>query len=194
MVLGKAAFIATTILMIIIRFPYGKRGKTDSASRPQTDRQEQLLLMLLTVGGLLPLIYIFTGWLAFADYSPSPWVVGTGIAVTIVGLWLFWRSHADLGHNWSSTLETYEDHRLITQGIYQRIRHPMYSASWLIYAGQALILSNWIAGFSGIVTFGILYFLRVPEEEQMMLEKFGDEYQRYMSRTGRVIPKRGFTP
>jgi protein-S-isoprenylcysteine O-methyltransferase Ste14 len=46
----------------------------------------------------------------------------------VIGLWLFYRSHADLGTNWSITLEIREQHRLITQGVYRRIRHPMYSA------------------------------------------------------------------
>ena len=105
------------------------------------------------------------------------------------GLWLLWRSHADLGDNWSDRLAIREDHVLVTQGAYGRIRHPMYSASWLIMIAQALLLSNWIAGFGGVVAFGVMYFLRVPQEEQMMQERFGEQYRRYMATTGRVIPK-----
>ena len=46
----------------------------------------------------------------------------------VIGLWLFYRSHADLGTNWSITLEVREGHRLITQGVYRGVSHPMYSA------------------------------------------------------------------
>ena len=45
-----------------------------------------------------------------------------------------------------------------------------------------------MAGFSGIVGFGILFFGRVAREERMMLEAFGDSYRAYMARTGRIFP------
>ena len=34
-----------------------------------------------------------------------------------------------------------------------------------------------------------LYLIRVPREEAMLLERFGDEYRDYMARTGRVFPR-----
>jgi protein-S-isoprenylcysteine O-methyltransferase Ste14 len=64
----------------------------------------------------------------------------------------------------------------------------MYSAFWLWAAAQALLLPNWVAGFAGLVGFGILFFGRIAEEERMMLETFGDRYHEYMARTHRVIP------
>jgi protein-S-isoprenylcysteine O-methyltransferase Ste14 len=36
-----------------------------------------------------------------------------------------------------------------------------------------------------------MYVLRVPREEQMMLEQFGEAYRMYMNQTGRVIPRLG---
>jgi protein-S-isoprenylcysteine O-methyltransferase Ste14 len=189
MLLGKVAFLVALILQIIIRYPYRQGMKRDNQ-----DRQEQLLLLLLTIGGgLLPFAYIFTNWLAFADYDAPLWLVILGIIVMAVALWLFWRAHADLGSNWSSSLDIHESHELITRGVYQYVRHPMYSASWLIYLAQALLLSNWLAGFGGIVAFALLYFLRVPKEEQMMLQEFGEQYQQYVFKTGRIIPKRNPT-
>jgi protein-S-isoprenylcysteine O-methyltransferase Ste14 len=189
MILGKIAFLFSVIAQIVIRYPY-----RSSMKRSQVDPQEQILLILLSVGGLLlPLIYIFTNWLSFADYNAPVWVIGIGIVVMVAGLYLFWRAHSDLGRNWSNTLDIHSQHKLITQGIYQHIRHPMYSAAWLMYIAHVFLLSNWIAGFGGIIGFGLLYFLRVPKEEQMMLQEFGEEYQQYISQTGRVIPKRSPT-
>jgi protein-S-isoprenylcysteine O-methyltransferase Ste14 len=69
-----------------------------------------------------------------------------GILVLVVGLWIFHRSHADLGTNWSITLAVREQHRLVTEGVYRRVRHPMYLALFLYSLGQALALPNWIAG------------------------------------------------
>ena len=111
-----------------------------------------------------------------------------GVACLAVGLWLFYRSHADLGTNWSITLEVREQHRLVTQGVYRRIRHPMYLALFVYSIGQAFAIPNWVAGPSYLVAFAILFALRVGAEERMMLERFGDAYAAYMARTKRLVP------
>jgi protein-S-isoprenylcysteine O-methyltransferase Ste14 len=64
----------------------------------------------------------------------------------------------------------------------------MYSAFWLWSGAQALLLPNWIAGLGGLIAFGLTYLLRLSQEEQMLLEQFGDEYRAYMQRTKRLIP------
>ncbi len=68
------------------------------------------------------------------------------------------------------------------------VRHPMYTAFWLWAVAQALLLPNWVAGLSGLLGFGTLYFLRVGQEERLMIEAFGDAYRAYMERTARLIP------
>jgi len=65
----------------------------------------------------------------------------------------------------------------------------MYAAHLLWGIAQALLLQNWIAGLSMLVFFLPVYLYRVPHEEQMMLEHFGEEYRSYMNRTGRIIPR-----
>ena len=106
----------------------------------------------------------------------------------MVGLWLLYRSHADLGTYWSVTLEVRENHQLITSGVYRSIRHPMYTSLFLYSIGQVLALPNWVAGPSYLVPFAILFALRVTAEEKMMLETFGSQYAEYMARTKRLLP------
>jgi len=103
-------------------------------------------------------------------------------------LWLFRRSHVDLGRNWSISLEVRDHHALVKNGVYRLIRHPMYSSFFLLGVAQVLLLPNWFAGGSGLVGAGILYAFRVRREEQMMLESFGEEYRTYMTDTKRLIP------
>jgi protein-S-isoprenylcysteine O-methyltransferase Ste14 len=64
----------------------------------------------------------------------------------------------------------------------------MYASIWLWGIAQTLLLQNRIAGWAGLVLFLPLYLLRVPREERMMLNEFGEEYRAYMNRTGRIIP------
>lgn len=141
----------------------------------------------------IPAVYALTSWLDGADYRLAPgskgWIGGIGAAILASAVWLFWRSHADLGRNWSPSLQLREEHQLVTTGVYRSIRHPMYASQWLWSVAQPLLLQNWIAGWSGLLLFLSLYILRVPREEQMMIERFGEAYRVYMDRTGRIVPR-----
>ena len=88
-------------------------------------------------------------------------------------------------------MEIREEHSLVTKGVYKYIRHPMYAAHLLWAIAQVLLLQNWIAGPAFMVTSVPLYLFRVPVEERMMLDRFGEEYRLYMNGTGRVIPRFG---
>jgi protein-S-isoprenylcysteine O-methyltransferase Ste14 len=101
---------------------------------------------------------------------------------------MFRLTHKALGRNWSVSLDVRERHTLVTDGVYRHVRHPMYTAFWLLAVAQALLLPNWIVGPAGIIGFGTLFFLRVGREERMMLDAFGDDYRAYMARSARVIP------
>jgi protein-S-isoprenylcysteine O-methyltransferase Ste14 len=173
----------------IIRYPHDRRARR-TPKLLRRGRARELVLMTISGTGLgvLPALYVFAGVPAFTDYTFRPWQGWLGAAVFAAGLWLFYRTHKDLGRNWSVTLEVRDQHTLVTSGVYRRVRHPMYSAFWLWAVAQALLLPNWIAGPAGLVGFGTLFFLRVGREEALMIETFGDEYRRYMARTARVLP------
>jgi protein-S-isoprenylcysteine O-methyltransferase Ste14 len=159
---------------IVIRAPYRRQTRDSRVVDRRIDGLEYSALILLLVGTfVLPLVYAMTPWLGFADYTLPDWAGWLGIGLMGVALWVFWRSHVDLGRNWSASLEIREEHRLITQGIYGRVRHPMYASQWVWGLAQLLLIQNWIAGPGTLVAFGLLYLLRVPREEAMMLEHFG---------------------
>jgi protein-S-isoprenylcysteine O-methyltransferase Ste14 len=158
------------------------------------DSLERALVGLLSVGIVfVPAVYASTSWLDRADYRLPPEVQksagGVGVALMTLAIWLFWRSHVDLERNWSPSLQLREGHALVTEGVYRHVRHPMYASEWLRSIAQALLLQNWVAGWAGLALFTPLYVLRVPREERMMLDRFGEEYRAYMDRTGRVVPR-----
>ena len=152
--------------------------------------QERTLLAAVLVTSLLfPIAYLFTPAFSFADYELPNWVHACGLVCMVLGLWLFWRSHVDLGANWSPTLETRKGHEIIRHGVYRRIRHPMYAGIWLFSLAQAMLLNNWLAGWGVVVAFAWMYFLRTPKEEKMMMDHFGSAYEDYMTETGRLFPR-----
>ena len=184
----KALVLAGTVVIIAIRAPHGRRSRIVKVATSHRTPLETGLLILAWVGFFVPLIWVASQAFSFAEYELSAGPFVAGVMCLVIGLWLFYRSHADLGTNWSITLEIRERHRLITHGVYRHIRHPMYSALALYAIGQALAIPNWVAGPSNLIAFAILLALRVHAEERMMVREFGDEYTLYSARTKRLIP------
>ena len=183
-------FLAGFATMMVIRrwFVWTNRRKPVATRRVGV--RERMLLAGASVGmAVLPVFVIYTALFRFADYQPLAWQGWLGTALAIPALVLFWKAHADLGANWSPTLELREQHTLTTHGVYRRVRHPMYAAIWLWTVCQFLLIANWVGGLSGIVSFALLYFLRVPREEQMMRDRFGAAYDDYVKKTGRLFPQ-----
>jgi protein-S-isoprenylcysteine O-methyltransferase Ste14 len=174
--------------MVVIRAPHGRRSRSVPVVRSRKGPQEVVLLTIAWVAFFLPLIWITTPVFGFADYPLHPIPFFTGSLCLALGLWLFHRSHADLGTNWSITLELRAGHRLITHGVYRWVRHPMYLALFVYSVGQALVLPNWLAGPSYGAAMALLFAFRVGPEECMMLEEFGEDYERYRGTTKRLVP------
>jgi len=186
--IAKAVIVAASVVMVAIRAPHGKRSRLVKTVRSGKGTREVILLILAWIGFLVPLLWVASPVFSFAEYALRPAALVAGSVCLAIGLVVFYRSHADLGSFWSVTLEVRENHRLISQGVYRRVRHPMYSALVLYSVGQALAVPNWVAGPSYLVAFGILFAFRIRAEEQMMVDAFGDEYVAYMAKTKRLVP------
>jgi len=187
--IASVIWFAGIVGWFIIRYPHQRRSRRVPKQR-STHRTRERWLLSISFCGLfvVPLLYVLTGEPRFADYQFQPLLAWLGSILVVAYLWMFYRTHKDLGRSWSVTLEIRERHVLVTRGVYSRLRHPMYTAFWMWAVSQALLFPNWVAGLSGLVGFGTLFFFRVGNEERMLLETFGDEYREYMARTHRVIP------
>ncbi|HEV3083724.1 MAG TPA: protein-S-isoprenylcysteine O-methyltransferase [Gemmataceae bacterium] len=185
---AKAVVLLASIVMVAIRAPHGQRSRTIPVASSRKGPLETVLLTIAWVAFFLPLIWIVTPLFAFADYPLHPVPLFTGVLCLALGLWLFHRAHADLGTNWSITLEVREKHQLVTHGIYRWVRHPMYLALLIYSAGQALVIPNWLVGPSYGVAMVLLIALRMGLEERMMHEQFGKDYEIYQATTKRLIP------
>lgn len=182
-------FLTGTAAYLTIRAAFQRRTASSAKEVRRTSPRDRMLVLLVVAGQIgLPLFLLFTPWLNAADYRPVPTSLWLGGASMAGALWLFWRSHADLGKSWSVSLELNNNHQLVTRGVYRWLRHPMYASFFAMGLAQVLLLNNWIAGWSALVAVTLLYVARVPEEEKMMLDYFGDEYRAYMQRTGGLVP------
>ena len=178
------------IAWLAIRIPRRRKAKRTKVVADRVTLTERATLGLCIVGlVIIPIIYLASDILDYANYNFSPWVALLGSLAMAVFVILFYLSHKQLDKNWSVTLEVREDHKLIDHGLYAHIRHPMYTSFWLWGIAQALLIPNWMAGLSGVVAVAILYFSRIQNEEAMMRQEFGADYDAYCKRTKRLVPK-----
>lgn len=151
--------------------------------------RRRVLLMLVSVV-LIPIYLYYFGTLLdpFTVASPG-WLgwIGDGVLAIAVGLFIW--SHASLGRNWSVKVELHTDQTLVTRGPYRWVRHPMYSSLLLMGIGLVLATSNPFVSLPYLATVAIMYAERVADEERLMLESFGAQYEAYMRRTGRLLPR-----
>ncbi len=190
MIWFKIIYFVAMVVEIAIRAPFQKTWKGSAKTDQRVSMSERIMLGLLFVFmALIPLIYSVTDWLSFADYSLPVWMGWLGALIMVGALVVFALAHRDLKAYWSPSLEIFEGHKLMTEGIYRYIRHPMYASQWLWVIAQTLLLQNWLAGPMDLVFFVLFYFMRVSAEEKMLVDTFGDQYREYMKKTGRVIPK-----
>ena len=190
--IGPIVFAFGLLLYLVIRAVFQRRVVGIATTATRSTRADRWLIFLVVFGQVvLPGVYLFSPWLNFANHDAPRVLVVLGAFIWGAGLWLFWRSHTDLGNNWSVTLEVRSSHQLITHGVYSVIRHPMYAAFLLFGIAQALLLANWVAGLSALAAVALLCIVRVPREESMMCEFFGEEYRQYMRSTGGIAPRIG---
>lgn len=186
--LAKAVVIAGTVGIAGLPHLAHRHERSEATAGSRKGALETALLSVTSIAFLLAILWVATPVLAFADYPFGLIPLVAGTACMALGLWLLYRSHSDLGASWSITLEVRENQRLVAEGIYRRIRHPMYLALLTYSFGQALVLPNWVAGPSCFAAFVLLVALRMSREERMMAEEFGGEYVTYAARTKRLVP------
>jgi protein-S-isoprenylcysteine O-methyltransferase Ste14 len=173
------------------------RRKADKDTREKISRNTDGMPMMLvirifgTILWLSPLAYLVNPqWMAWSKIGAPEWVrwLGIGIAtICVPGIyWLF----SSIGSGISPTSATRKEHKLSTSGPYRWVRHPLYTIGSSFYISLGMMADNWFIVAMGILTF-LVMAIRTPKEEANLIAKFGDEYRKYMKRTGRFLPKLG---
>lgn len=138
---------------------------------------------------LTPLVYLANpAWLAWAKMGLPEWARWTGVAAGLAcaaGIYWLFRS---IGTGITPTSVTRERHELSTRGPYRWIRHPLYTFGTAWFVSLGVSSDTWLIAGLGILAF-IVMAVRTPREEAQLVATFGDEYRRYMARTGRFLPR-----
>ena len=191
------AFFILLGAMLIVRIYFNLRLKR-SGERFMPDEQAirhegvglfaSRVILFFTLIAILLLYAIQHPWMKSLDFFLPAWLRWLGFIIGLLSIALMIWIELELGRQFSPQLQLRQEHQLITSGPYSRVRHPLYTALDAFGLSLALVSAN---GF--FVLFFILSLLgltlRVPKEERMMLDQFGDQYRTYMQHTGRYFPK-----
>jgi protein-S-isoprenylcysteine O-methyltransferase Ste14 len=186
LVLGMVILL-TTIVTVYHRL------KAKSGEKISRQKEGYLFAIVLRLAGLM----LFVVTIAYLISPPSvQWAM---IAIPIPIRWcgavaglfssvlMYW-TLSNLGKNLTDTVVTRANATLVTSGPYRWVRHPFYFTTALVMFSVFLLTANWLIG---VACFAVLFMLaiRTPKEEQVLIERFGQQYLDYMATTGRFIPR-----
>jgi protein-S-isoprenylcysteine O-methyltransferase Ste14 len=184
--------VAGFVIIILIVLPYRLRSQSTGEKLDRTQEGIPMLIAIRVVGiGLWLSVFIFMiaparmAWASVPLPASLRWGGAVlGLVAAVAELWTL----RSLGPNLTDTVVTRQVHTLITRGPYRWVRHPFYDCMALFTTSAALMMANWFVLAAGIVTFALLA-IRSRTEEQKLLERFGEPYRAYQSRTGRFLPR-----
>ncbi|HYA35787.1 MAG TPA: isoprenylcysteine carboxylmethyltransferase family protein [Candidatus Binataceae bacterium] len=186
---------AQLIAMGVVRAYFGAPRGEESAEPGQTAHGESAwltatlgILAILHFGAVF--LYLvhppLLRWSALEIAAPIRWIA---LVISCLGaageIW----AAVSLGTSYSPMLRVAKERVVVTAGPYRWIRHPLYAFGLPMMAGWGIAADSWFILASGTVLITVLMIIRVPREEAMMLEGFGESYRDYMTRTGRFVPR-----
>ena len=194
----RATLMALFLLMLLTQFYYGgknrRRGDRVFSLKKDEARREGRLEVGLHIGTFVLLIVVIGLYAADQKWvrsfsAPLPgWLRWLGVGLGALSAAALIGVHRTLGKYWSPYLRLQQDHRLVTDGPYRWVRHPMYSALIGSMVALGLISANWLLILLCAMRIALLN-ARISREEAMMIARFGDQYRDYIGRTGRLVPR-----
>jgi protein-S-isoprenylcysteine O-methyltransferase len=140
-----------------------------------------LAFLLLTRGHRLP--YPFNVRIISATETVQ-WMAGI---LCIAGLAFCVWARATRGRNWSGTITLKEGHELIERGPYRLVRHPIYTGMLAMLLATAIRFGH-LGGIAAVILAFASFWIKLSEEEKLMLQQFPDQYGSYQQRVKRIIP------
>jgi protein-S-isoprenylcysteine O-methyltransferase Ste14 len=177
--------ICITQLIVLLSIP--NAGAGSAPDRNTVSRQKVALLLLQIVSLSLVIVAPYGDRRNFAVLDESIVIRVLGLILLVWGMGLMHWAEAILGRLFSVQVTLQEGHQLITNGPYSILRHPRYLGIILFSVGLSLTFRSWL----GLILVGALALVllwRIHDEEKLMHEEFGAEWEAYRRNTWRLIP------
>lgn len=110
------------------------------------------------------------------------------IAIVTISVWTMWSAVRVLGKQWSLQARVLENHKLVREGPYRFVRHPIYTGILGMIVAGGLAWTHWIGLVIALVLFGIGTAIRIRAEEKLLREQFGAAFDDYKRSVPAVLP------
>lgn len=187
--------IAVVVVMVLTLAVTAYHRLQAAASGEKISRKDEgyLFAAVLRLSGLClfvaTLAYVISpSSVQWASFPLPTWFRWLGIVTGILCSILMYWTLSSLGKNLTDTVVTRAEATLVTHGPYRWVRHPFYVTAALLMASVTVLAANWLIGAGSLLVLGLLA-IRTPKEEQMLIERFGQQYEDYMAKTGRFLPR-----
>ncbi|MFX0021889.1 MAG: methyltransferase family protein [Candidatus Hermodarchaeota archaeon] len=149
-----------------------------------------ILLMILLSPFFLIAAFLENQWFIsqILPFWDNIFISYIGFILYLTGSFLIIVARAQIGRFGTGELITEKDHQLFTQGVYRYIRNPMYSGALIATIGFCLVFRCIITLIIMFIYSFLIYRMRIIEEEKILQEKFGSEFEDYKKNTKRLIP------
>jgi len=180
------AFV-TLILQIYIVVTMPEAGQNRVAATKTVQRQRLAVVLLQLVPMALLIVAPFSDRHEVGTFSGVDSLRYGGVILYLAGMIVMHWAEATLGKQFTIQVAIQEGHHLITSGPYRLLRHPRYLGIIIFNAGIALIFNSWLGLVLVAVIAGVLVW-RIGDEEALMHQEFGAEWEAYAHKSWRMIP------
>ena len=111
------------------------------------------------------------------------------IVAMLLGYTIVFAGASLVADGWRRIHQARREEKLMTDGIYARVRHPQYTGLFLIVFGEGVVHWPTIVSLAAFPVIVVAYTLLARKEERQMLDKFGDAYREYQRRVPMFIPR-----
>ena len=175
-ILVSAVWLLSEILINLLT--QSKKSEAKSHDRNSLSVIWIVIALSITAGVFIAFSYPKFGIISFF----------AGLSLMIIGITLRLFAIFTLKSYFTADVAIHHDHKLKTDGIFKRVRHPSYSGSLLTFLGLGLTLGNWLSLLIVFLPVLGVFLYRINIEEKALMDYFKDEYTDYQKKTKKLIP------
>jgi protein-S-isoprenylcysteine O-methyltransferase Ste14 len=189
-VMVARVFICVCWAAFFLPFMFQKKKRQEATER----RAPASRIGIAIQGVAFFLIWFFNTaaapWAALALPPAVVWPLCVlAMALAAASYWMAVAAIRTLGKQWSLQARLIEGHRLVVEGPYSHVRHPIYTAMLGMLIAAGISFSVWWALAAGVAIYSVGTAIRVRAEERLLQEAFGEDFEAYRRYVPAVIPR-----
>lgn len=188
-----ASFAFVILTWFIFAATFLLRKKPAQAVTAETKRAPKSVAGIALQGVGFGLVWAVHRTPVFSPFFGEQYILNIALQILAVllvvsSVWLARSAIRELGKQWSFQARLIEGHKLVTSGVYQIVRHPIYTAMFGMLLATAIVKSHWLVLLIAAAVFFIGTKIRTNSEEKLLRDEFPADYREYAARVPALIP------